>query len=189
MASEQSTSEPPRRVSQAELARILGCTRQSINELVKAGKIPVGADGLIDVEQARAAILENVRLTGKTATAAAAGAPAPVIVANEVRPEGEAPSFHIAKTLREAAEAGIARLKYDQMRGELVEKAAVERFTYEAFRSLRDGMTNCSRRLGATVAVLTTPDECAAAIDSEFRTLLQSWSKAMRLSGPPAEPQ
>lgn len=194
MASAQSTSA--HKVRQAELARILDVKRQSINELVKRGLIPIDADGLIDVELAKAALLARVHPGSKTATVAAGPqtpAPAPSAPANP-GPTAEStdeatPSYHVAKTLREAAEAQIARLKLAEMRGEVVKKSEVDRAAFDAARHLRDGLTNCSRRLGATVAVLTTPDECAAAIEREHRALLQSWAKTMGVASPaPQDP-
>ena len=89
--------------------------------------------------------------------------------------------------MREAAEAQIARLKLAEMRGEVVKKTEVDRAAFDAARALRDGLTNCSRRLGATVAVLTTPEECAAAIAREHRNLLQSWAKTMAVQIPTSE--
>jgi len=191
MASAQSTSA--HKVRQAELARILDVKRQSINELVKRGLIPIDADGLIDVELAKAALLARVHPGSKTATVAAGpqtSAAAPIQPGTTDQSGEEAtPSYHVAKTLREAAEAQIARLKLAEMRGEVVKKSEVDRAAFDAARHLRDGLTNCSRRLGATVAVLTTPDECAAAIDREHRSLLQSWAKTMGMSIPaPQDP-
>lgn len=183
MASAQLTSA--HKVRQAELARILGVARQSINELVKRGTIPVDADGLIDVELAKAALLARVHPGAKTV--ATATSPTTPPKADEEKTDDATPSYHVAKTLREAAEAQIARLKLAEMRGEVVKKTEVDRAAFDAARALRDGLTNCSRRLGATVAVLTTPDECAAAIEREHRNLLQSWAKTMAVQIPTSE--
>ena len=90
-----------------------------------------------------------------------------------------------ARTRREIAEANLAELREGELSGELVRREEVDKAAYKAARALRDGLTNCAKRLGATVAVLTTPDECAAAIEQEHRTLLQSWAKTMGI--PPTE--
>lgn len=179
------------KVRQAELARMLGVARQSLNELVKRGIIPIDKDGLIDVELAKAALLQRVHPGAKTATTAAIGTSVPAQKpapndkpATDKASEETQLSYHVAKALREAAEAQIARLKLAEMRHEVVKKSEVDRAAFEAARALRDGLTNCSRRLGATVAVLTTPDECTAAIEREHRTLLQSWAKTMGTAVP-----
>ena len=45
----------------------------------------------------------------------------------------------------------------------------------------------CHDCLGATLAVITSPDECAAVIELEHRYLLESWSHAFRkMPGNPA---
>ncbi len=81
--------------------------------------------------------------------------------------------YSTSRARREAAEADLAEIRLATERGEIVEKRAVDKAAFEAARAMRDGLMNCSRRLGATVAVLSTPDECAAAISSEHRNLLQ----------------
>ena len=170
---------------------MLGVARQSINELVKRGTIPVDANGLIDVELAKSALLERVHPGAKTLASATppAASSAPPADADDQQNDETGVSYHAAKTLREAAEAQIARLKLAEMRGEVVKKSEVDRAAFDAARHLRDGLTNCSRRLGATVAVLTTPDECAAAIEREHRALLQSWAKTMGVASPaPQDP-
>ena len=184
MASAQSTSA--HKVRQAELARMLGVTRQSINELVKRGAIPIDADGLIDVELAKAALLARVHPGAKTIAGTTTPADKPAKEPTD-QTDDAGTSYHVAKTLREAAEAQIARLKLAEMRGEVVKKTEVDRAAFDAARALRDGLTNCARRLGATVAVLTTPDECAAAIEREHRNLLQSWAKTMAVQIPSNE--
>lgn len=104
-----------------------------------------------------------------------------MIRANQVRPDGGDldESHDQARTRREIAEANLAELREGELSRELVRKADIDRAAYKAARALRDGLTNCAKRLGATVAVLTTPEECAAAIEREHRTLLQSWSRTM----------
>lgn len=98
-------------------------------------------------------------------------------------PAGSA-TYMQAKTAQKVYEAKNEQLEYEERVGKLVKKEDVERASFNAARFLRDGLTNCSRRLGATVAVLTTPDECAAAIEREHRALLQSWAKTMGVATP-----
>jgi len=192
MAFAQSTNA--HKVRQAEAARLLGVKRQSVNELVKRGVIPIDKDGFIDIELAKAALLERVNPNAKSAIAAgsgtlpaaAAATPPPDHYQGNTPVPDSAVSYHVAKALRESAEAQIARLKLAEMRGEVVQKVAVDKAAFEAARALRDGLMNCARRLGATVSVLRTPDECTAAIEHEHRTLLQSWAKTMGLAAPVA---
>lgn len=39
---------------------------------------------------------------------------------------------------------------------------------------MRDGLTNCARRIAADVAALTSAEDCEAIIDREHRALLDS---------------
>ncbi len=94
--------------------------------------------------------------------------------------DAEITSFHIAKTLREAAEAQIARLKLAEMKGKFLIKDDFERYLFNASRMLRDTLTNCARRIGAEVSSLTTAEACEAVIDREHRAALASYAQQLR---------
>lgn len=172
------------------MARELGVSRQAVHDLVKRNIIPKDKDGMIDVELAKIALLNRVRPSGKT-TAAIQDTPPPAATSSAPQEpldeNAEITSYHVAKTLREAAEAQIARLKLGEMQGKLIEKTAVDRAIFEAARGLRDGMTNCSRRLAAEVATLTTPTECEEIISKELRHLLDAFSKQLAQKIAPTE--
>jgi len=156
-----------------------------VHELVKRGILSKDKDGMIDVEMAKVALLNRVRPSGKTAAnlTAADDQPPPPASADTPAAEGsEITSYHVAKTLREAAEAQIARLKLAEMQGKYLDKADFERHLFTAGRMLRDTLTNCSRRIGAEVAGSTNPDECEAIIDREHRAALASFAQALRMS-------
>ena len=86
-------------------------------------------------------------------------------------------SFERARIRHKIAEANLAELEEARIKGLHVEKARVEMGFFEAARGLRDGMTNCSRRIAAEVATLTTPTECEAVIAKELRHLLESFTR------------
>lgn len=182
MASSPSTKH--RKLTESGLARELGVSRQAVHELVKRGILSKDKDGLIDEEMAKIALMNRVRPSGKTAATLSAPDPAPAPGATEPpAAEGsEITSYHVAKTLREAAEAQIARLKLAEMQGKYLDKADFERHLFTAGRMLRDTLTNCSRRIGAEVAGTTNPDECEAIIDREHRAALASFAQALRMS-------
>lgn len=181
MASSPSTSI--RRVRQAELARELGVSRQAIGDLVKRGIISADADGLIDVELAKVAIAQRVRPSGKTSEAIAPappplGLPAPVAppAEKEVDP-AHATSFHVARTLREAEEAKMARMKRQQMEGSLIEKDPAITAVFTAFRLLRDTAMPLGRRVAAKVATMSDPREIQLLIDAEVRQVFATFSE------------
>lgn len=161
--------------SQAELARMLGVSRQAINDLIKRQIITMGADGRIDVELARVAIANRVRPSGKTA-----GNPPPTAAAepppDAAHPHDAALSYHVAKTLREAAEAKIAQLKLAQMQRVLIDADGAARAVTTAFRELRDGTMVIGHKLAATLATLSDASDIQAAIDTAVRDVFDSFA-------------
>lgn len=177
----------PQKLTEAALARELGVSRQAIHALVERGILHKDADGLIDVEQAKQALLNKVRPSGKTTAAiisqdenAIQPLKQPLTPPPEPDQSAEITSYHIAKTLREAAEAQIARLKLADMQGKFLVKDDFERYLFNAGRMLRDTLTNCARRIGAEVSGLTTAEACEAVIDREHRAALASFSQELR---------
>ena len=182
-----------------ELAAALGISGAMVTKLAKRG-MPV--DDLDQAVRWRLRHLEPARTKGTRmasvdGTAApdmaagtrvdAAAPPQPAIAARQVDDDGAEPAegYSAARTRRERAEADLAEMRRSELAGQLVRLADVDRAAFEASRALRDGLTNCSHRLSATVAVLTTPDECSSAIEREHRTLLQSWAKTMSVVAAP----
>lgn len=169
-----------KQVSQNAIGRALGLSSAAIVKLKKQG-MPVDS-----VESAQAWRVARQSIAKRKPE------PAPVQVvggdtfrtrirAIEVKADGSdlEESHDQARTRREIAEANLAELREGELSRELVRRVDIDKASYEAARALRDGLTNCAKRLGATVAVLNTPEECAAAIEREHRTLLQSWSRTM----------
>lgn len=179
----------PQKLTEAGMARELGVSRQAVHDLVKRSILQKDDKGLIDVESAKVALINSVRPSGKTASALQNFEPAtqttatpplvqPLLTAPDQDPE--ITNYHIAKTLREAAEAQIARLKLDEMRGKFLVKDDFERYLFNAGRMLRDTLTNCARRIGAEVSGLATAEACEAVIDREHRAALASFSQQLR---------
>jgi len=83
-------------------------------------------------------------------------------------------SYMQAKTMREVFEAKTAQLEYEERVGKFLKKTEVDSAIFEIARALRDGLTNCARRIGADVAGLTNAADCEAVIDREHRALLES---------------
>ena len=164
----------PQRLNQAGLARSLGVSRQAINDLIKRQIIPIAADGLIDVEVARMAIASRVRPSGKTAgTASEAAPPAAASAAAPAEHTGDAQlSYHVAKTLREAAEAKIAQLRLAEMRGELVRADEIRAALARRAAAFREGLLQIPSRLSAQLAAETNQATVHALLDAELRTVM-----------------
>lgn len=64
MKAPPSPERAPRRITPAELARELNVSRQAIHDLQRRGKLGRDADGLIDLELARVALLNRLHPRG-----------------------------------------------------------------------------------------------------------------------------
>ena len=175
MASNPSTK--PRRLTESGLARELNnVSRQAIHDLVKRGILSKDEDGLIGVEEAKIAIMNSVRPSSKISASLQPADTPPTEAPSATEPgdSTEITSYHVAKTLREAAEAQMARIKLGEMQGKYLVKTEVDSAIFEIARAMRDGLTNCARRIAADVAGLSDAAECEAVIDREHRALLES---------------
>lgn len=185
MASSRSTVLR-RRVTEAELARELGVSRQAVNKHVKAGNIEKGQDGKIDFDLACMALADRVRPSGKTVEAITtpAPAPAPLILAPQpaqattepadTDPEA-ATSYHVARTLRETEMAKLAKLDRLEKENKLTDAADAARAVWTAFRTLRDTVMPLGRRVASKAAHMTDPREIQLMVDAEVRTVLMSF--------------
>ena len=179
----------PKKCRQAQLARELGVSRQGIHELIKRGILQVDEDGLIDVAAARAAIAASLHPGAKTvqaitpaapgATAAApetpATAPGPGPTTAPAQAPAAAPtvtSYHVAKTLREAAEARLAQLKLAQKQGEVIQVQAVRSVLASTFAAVREAMLQLPARVAPLLAVESDPAAIQTALYDEIHAAL-----------------
>ena len=169
----------------AELARRLGVSRQAVSDLVRRGILTPDANGRIDEAAARAAILSSVHPTSKTVQAAQASAPAPiapvaaapapaVAPAAAPQPEAAATNYHVAKTMREAAEAHIARLKLAEMRGEPIRTDAVRAVMSNIFATTREAVLQMPARLAPLLAAESDPAAVQNLLHAELHAALES---------------
>lgn len=189
---------PAPRASQAELARLLGVSRQAINDLVKRGVLEVGRDGKIDVALARHALESRVRPSSKTGQALASAAmaapptaaqvlsgavPAPAppqALEASIDTSTDAPSvtsYHVAKTLRELAEARLAQLKLAEQRGELVRVADVKSAYGKRVTALREALLQIPLRIAPVVAAEESAGKCHEILQTEVHAVLRLLSQ------------
>jgi hypothetical protein len=176
----------PAKASQAEMARLLQVSRQAINDLIRRNILTPEPDGRLDVDLTRLALAQRVRPSAKTARhleTTVAAVPGP----STAQPTDASISYHIAKTLREVAEARMAQLTLGKMRGELLDAASVRHAIADAARALRDGLANCARRIAADVAPLQSVADCEAVIAREHAHFIASFASALaHMAEPPA---
>ena len=190
--------DPQKALSQAAIGRVLGLAPATMTKLKGQGMPVDSVESARAWREARQNIAarkpEPIRQPARAAQASTDhsrlvdDAHREVIRANQVNFDGsEMDEAHAeARTRREIAEANIAEMKEAELSGKFIEKTAVDRAVFEASRGLRDGMTNCSRRLAAEVATLTTPTECEQVISKELRHLLDAFSRQLAQKIAPA---
>lgn len=84
----------------------------------------------------------------------------------------------LARTRLMIADANMAEMKEAEMQGKLRKKSEVDGKAFEVARALRDGLTNCARRIAAEVSVLSSADDCEAVIDREHRAMMENmWTQ------------
>ena len=165
--------------SQAAIARALGLAKSRITAMKKQG-MPVHSVGAAQAwREARQSIARRKPAPDRLTVARNHAAP----------PSPELGVSHDeARTRREIAEASMAEMKEAEMRGKYLIKTEVDSAVFEIGRAMRDGLTNCARRIAADVAGLGSAEACEAVIDREHRALLESMAHriASRLGAPSA---
>lgn len=181
------------RVSQAEAARRFGVSRQSFNELVTRGVIPL-FEGKVDLDVADAIIKKRLdpgrskilqtAADRVSATAATALPDAPPAVAQPpsapANPPAEPPpndgitSYHVARTLREKYAALDARVRFEQLCGTLVAVDEVRRVVTGAAASLRQALDSVPDQLSTRLAAEPDADVCHAMLRTALDDALAS---------------
>ena len=166
----------------AEWAKIVGISRQSADDAVARCGIPA-TDGKVDPDYATHLYKKNTRqrANGNRPDLLANGAEPSVAAgpggAGGTEPVAQVPGYDTSRAKREAAEAALAEIRLAEAAGKFLVKDEVEAAVFEISRALRDGLTNCARRIAADVAGLASPHECEEVIDREHRALLESMAQ------------
>jgi hypothetical protein len=156
------------RTSNRELARQIGVSETAVRRAEKAGRIKRGADGAWDPAKVKAAWSDNTdqaqqrprrqrsdkprRAALKPVPEAAVGA-----VRDTLREHGEPVSaggmtFMQARTANEVLKAQERRLRLQQMKGELVDRAKAVAQVFRLAREERDAWVNWPARVAAMMA-------------------------------------
>lgn len=158
----------------AKWAESLGISRQQGYAAIARCEIPV-EDGKVDQEYATMLYRRHTRPRAGTKGATPDLMPADSSgEKNAPSPAGAAQSYESSRARREAAEAAIAEMKEAEMSGKYLVKADVDAAVFEIARALRDGLTNCARRIAGDVAALASAEACEEVIDREHRALLEN---------------
>ncbi len=149
-------SQAPRVASQREVARRLGLSHTALQKAQRSGRIAPEADGLWDIDKVRthlAASSDPARQMGRVPPAAAVHPPPPPRPAAPDLPS--AASFHSARTANEVLKAQERKLRLEERRGQLVDKARTLLLVNRLAREERD-------------AILAWPSRCAGELAAEL---------------------
>lgn len=150
--------------SQREVARRLGISHTALQKAAQAGRIAQEPGGGWDVEKVRARLAASSDPARKTAAMVAPAAPSPPPV--QPRPAFVAPpmseplptpsasgsSFHNARTANEMLKAQERKLRLDERRGQLVEKARALMLVHRLAKEERDAILAWPARIAAELA-------------------------------------
>ena len=144
-------------------ARLRGVSHVAVLRAIKTGRVPAEADGTIDAAKADAAWARSTdpaRTKAKPKPNAAKLKPVAEAAVGSVRetlkeqglPSGGNVTFVQARTAHEIAKAHLTRLKLQERRGELVDRARATALVFRLAREERDSWTNWPARIAAVMA-------------------------------------
>lgn len=169
------------RVTQAECAKLLGCTRQYIHKLVKRGRVTL-VDGLVDPVAVRLHLKETADPARAHLAAIDDDLPLAVL-APPARPAAApaASRFHDARDDRESYKARLAQLDYETRIGQVLDRDETTDAFFNIGQRLQKVLEARAHPLANKIAGLTDPREIAAAIlQSDFDTLKELHDEFVR---------
>ncbi|WP_232478822.1 elements of external origin [Roseomonas rosulenta] len=160
------TAPSGRVASQREVARRLGISHTALQKAQRAGRIAPEADGSWDINKVRARLADSSDPTRKTATLPPAASPpmpsaprpaattqisAPAPAADPL-PRATQNTFHDARTANEVLKAQERRLRLDERKGKLVDKARALLLVHRLAKEERDAILAWPARVAAEMA-------------------------------------
>ena len=166
-------------ISTAQLAAILGISRQRINELGRKGKISREPNGQWNLVKVHEALRNNLDVRQITPSLSGRHK-IPIEPQNTSAPSGEIVAegtFLEAQRRHEWLKVQKEELALQVRRGELIEKKELERELGALLTAFRNRSMLMPDKLAPRVAVTTDVLECRALIEREVRELLSILSE------------
>lgn len=163
-------------------ARHRGVSHVAVLKAIKAGRIEKEADGTIDPAKADATWTRNTNQAQQRKTtkqsepqrnAAEAEAPVGPPIVNS------GPSFAQSRAIKEAYNARLAKLSYEEKSGALVRTDNVKVAWFNTLRVVRDRTLNLPDRLAPILAAETDPKVVREMLEEELRIILNDAADAI----------
>lgn len=163
-------------VTIAEYARLRGVTRAAVNQAIKAGRLK---ECLATNEKGRLRLdpeAADREWAANTAHHRKPG-PQPLVTGADLPADDsdlldDIPNFNVSRAKREAYQAELARLEYEEKQGTLVNAEAVKKEAFRVARLVRDAMLNIPDRIAAELASDTDTFSVHKRLTDEIRTAL-----------------
>jgi len=168
---------PDNVVTVAEYARLKGITNDAVRKAIKAGRLK---DALVTNEKGRLRVIPDVADREWQENTAHHRKPGPqAVVGGAINhdplldDDAEIPNFNVSRAKREAYQAELARLEYEEKQGTLVNAEAVKKEAFRVARLVRDAMLNIPDRIAAELAADTDTFSVHKRLTAEIRTALK----------------
>ena len=160
-------------------ARHRGVSHVAVLKAIKAGRIVKEQDGTIDPDKADAAWKQNTsqaqqRKPPKEDKASVERSVDPPSSGNQSINNG--PSYAQSRAIKEAYNARLAKLEYEEKSGALVRTDSVKVAWFNMLRVLRDRVLNIPDRMAPLLAAETDPKQVRELLEAELRQILNDAS-------------
>ena len=166
-------------MTKSEYARHRGCDEKAVRKAINESRItalpqPNGRE-MIDPDVADIQWARNTRARGDSGRAGAVSVAEGVDPASTTENAATAPiatakdEYNVLRTERERLALDRERRENDEEKGRLVDRADVERSTFDAFRALRDAVMSAPQRAAAKVVGMGDARDIERVFMSELR--------------------
>lgn len=173
------------KLSISAYARHRGVSHVAVHKAIKTGRIEREPDGTIDVAKADAAWQKNTNPAQKRKTekdvAPVPGRPVDPPIVNS------GPSFAQSRAIREAYNARLAKLSYEEKSGNLVKTDMVKVAWFNTLRVLRDRVLNMPDRMAPLLSAESDQKVIRDLLDKELRQILSDAADSITYSNTSTE--
>lgn len=178
------------KLSISAYARHRGVSHVAVHKAIKTGRIEREPDGTIDVAKADAAWQKNTnpaqkRKTEKDVVSALERPVDPTPSGNHGVNSG--PSFAQSRAIREAYNARLAKLSYEEKSGNLVKTDMVKVAWFNTLRVLRDRVLNMPDRMAPLLSAESDQKVIRDLLDKELRQILSDAADSITYSNTSTE--